>query len=103
MFINWMQKMGAVISALAITVIAILAALMLEFGMSLISGEMHTETIIKCIIYPGIITPIVAYILVRVTVRLAGSSVHSGMAGSPSRQKVHSQYAPTSGSPSSSY
>jgi PAS domain S-box-containing protein len=73
MILNWMQKMGAVKTALAITVISILGALALELSLSLISGQMHTETIIKCILFPGIIAPIVSYAIVRVAVRLAKS------------------------------
>ncbi|MEE9497336.1 MAG: PAS domain S-box protein, partial [Desulfobacterales bacterium] len=73
MILNWMQKMGAAKTALAITVISILGALALEIGMSLISGQMHPETIIKCIIFPGIIAPIVSYAVVRVAIRLAES------------------------------
>ena len=73
MILNWMQKMGAIKSALAITVVAILGSLSLEIGMSLISGQINTETIIKCILFPGIIAPIVAYAVVRVAVRLAES------------------------------
>ena len=68
-----MQKMGAAKTALAITVISILGALALEIGMSLISGQMHPETIIKCIIFPGIIAPFVSYAVVRVALRLAES------------------------------
>ena len=73
MILNWMQKMGAAKTALAITVISILGALALEIGMSLISGQMHPETIIKCIIFPGIIAPFVSYAVVRVALRLAES------------------------------
>ena len=73
MILNWMQKMGAAKTALAITVISISGALALEIGMSLISGQMHPETIIKCIIFPGIITPFVSYAVVRVAIRLAES------------------------------
>jgi len=73
MILNWMQKMGAVKTALAITVISILGAVALELSLSLISGQMHAETIIKCILFPGIIAPIVSYAIVRVAVRLAKS------------------------------
>jgi hypothetical protein len=66
MILNWMQKMGAAKTALAITLISILGALALEIGMSLIAGQMRVETIIKCIIFPGIIAPIVSYAVVRV-------------------------------------
>ena len=68
-----MQKMGAAKTAVAITVISILGALALEIGMSLITGHLHTETIIKCIIFPSIIAPIVSYAVVRVAFRLAES------------------------------
>jgi PAS domain S-box-containing protein len=73
MILNWMQKMGAAKTALAITLISILGALALEIGMSLIAGQMRVETIIKCIIFPGIIAPIVSYAVVRVAIRLAKS------------------------------
>jgi PAS domain S-box-containing protein len=68
-----MQKLGAAKTALAITVISILGALALEIGMSLISGKLHVETIVKCIVFPGIIAPIVSYAVVRIAVRLAKS------------------------------
>jgi PAS domain S-box-containing protein len=73
MILNWMQKMGAVKTALAITVISILGALALEIGISLIIGEMHTEMIIKSIVFPAIIAPIISYAVVRVAVRLTES------------------------------
>jgi PAS domain S-box-containing protein len=73
MILNWMQKMGAVKTALAITVISILGALALEIGISLIIGEMHLEMIIKSIVFPAIIAPIISYAVVRVAVRLAAS------------------------------
>jgi PAS domain S-box-containing protein len=73
MILNWMQKMGAVKTALAITVISILGALALEIGISLIIGEMHPEMIIKSIVFPAIIAPIISYAVVRVAVRLAAS------------------------------
>jgi PAS domain S-box-containing protein len=65
--------MGAVKTALAITVISILGALALEIGISLIIGEMHPEMIIKSIVFPAIIAPIISYAVVRVAVRLAAS------------------------------
>jgi PAS domain S-box-containing protein len=73
MILNWMQKMGAAKTALAITVISILGSLALEIGMSLITGHLHPVTIIKCIIFPSIIAPVVSYAIVRVAVRLAES------------------------------
>jgi PAS domain S-box-containing protein len=73
MILNWMQKMGAVKTALAITVISILGALALEIGISLIIGEMHPEMIIKSIVFPAIIAPIISYAVVRVAVRLTES------------------------------
>jgi PAS domain S-box-containing protein len=73
MILNWMQKMGAVKTALTITVISILGAVALEIVMSVITGELHTEMIIKCIVFPGIIAPIISYAVVRVAVRLAKS------------------------------
>ena len=73
MILNWMQKMGAVKTALAITMISILGAVALEIVMSVITGELHTEMIIKCIVFPGIIAPIISYAVVRVAVRLAKS------------------------------
>ncbi len=68
-----MQKMGAAKTALAITVISILGSLVLELCVSLILGHLHAESIIKCIIFPGIIAPIVSYAVVRVAFRLADS------------------------------
>ncbi len=73
MILNWMQKMGAAKTALAITVISILGSLVLELCVSLILGHLHAESIIKCIIFPGIIAPIVSYAVVRVAFRLADS------------------------------
>ncbi len=73
MILNWMQKMGAAKTALAITMISILGALALEIGISLIIGEMHPEMIIKSIVFPAIIAPIISYAVVRVAVRLAES------------------------------
>jgi PAS domain-containing protein len=73
MILNWMQKMGAVKTALTITVISILGTVALEIVMSVITGELHTEMIIKCIVFPGIIAPIISYAVVRVAVRLAKS------------------------------
>jgi PAS domain S-box-containing protein len=73
MILNWMQKMGAAKTALAITLIAILGALALELGMSLILGHIHVQTIIKAIVFPAIIAPIISYVVVRVAVRLAKS------------------------------
>jgi PAS domain S-box-containing protein len=73
MILNWMQKLGAVRTALVITAISILASLTLEIGMSLIVGHLHLQTILKCIIFPAIISPFVSYAVVRVAVRLAGS------------------------------
>jgi len=73
MILNWMQKMGAAKTALAITVISILGSLALEIGMFLITGHFHSEVIIKCIVFPAIIAPVVSYAVVRVAVRLAES------------------------------
>ena len=73
MILNWMQKLGAVKTALVITVISILGALTLEIGISLILGEKHPEMIIKTIVFPAIITPILSYAVVRIAVRLAES------------------------------
>jgi PAS domain S-box-containing protein len=73
MILNWIQKMGAAKTALAITVLSILAALALEIGMSSITGHLHAETIIKCIVFPAIIAPIISYAIVRVAVMLSES------------------------------
>jgi PAS domain S-box-containing protein len=73
MILNWIQKMGAAKTALAITVISILGSLALEIGMFLITGHFHSEVIIKCIVFPAIIAPVVSYAVVRVAVRLAES------------------------------
>ena len=73
MILNWMQKLGAAKTALAITLISILGSLALEIAMSLITGQLHAEAIIKSIIFPGIIAPIISYAVVRVAVRLAQS------------------------------
>ena len=73
MILNWIQKMGAAKTALAITVLSILGALALEIGMSSITGHLHAETIIKCIVFPAIIAPIISYAIVRVAVMLSES------------------------------
>ena len=73
MILNWMKKLGAAKTALVITVISILGALVLELGISLILGEKHPEMIIKTILFPAVITPILSYAVVRVAVRLAES------------------------------
>jgi PAS domain S-box-containing protein len=73
MILNWMQKLGALKTALVITVISILGSLTLEIGMSLILGHLHAISIIKCIVFPAIIAPIVSYAVIRVAVRLAES------------------------------
>jgi PAS domain S-box-containing protein len=73
MILSWMQKRGAATIALTITVISILGSLTLEIGISLITGHVHTQTLIKCIIFPGIIAPIISFAVVRVAVRLAES------------------------------
>jgi PAS domain-containing protein len=41
--------------------------------MSLIWGHLHLQEIIKCILFPGIIAPVVSYAVVRVAIRLAES------------------------------
>jgi PAS domain S-box-containing protein len=73
MILNWMQKLGAVKTALVITGISILGSVMLEIGISLISGQLHPQAFVRCILFPGIIAPIVSYAVVRVAVRLAAS------------------------------
>jgi len=73
MILNWMQKLGAAKTALIISVISILGALALEIGMSWITGHLHSETIIKCIVFPAIIAPIISYAIVGVAVRLSES------------------------------
>jgi len=65
MILNRIQKLGAAKTTLAITVASILGALALEIAISLILGHTNTETIIKCIIYPAIISPIVSYAIVK--------------------------------------
>lgn len=81
-----MQKLGAVKTALAITLISILGSLALEMGMSLFSVQIHLEPLIKCILFPGIITPIISYAVVRVVLKLAESET----ALSKSKEKYHS-------------
>ena len=73
MILKWMQKLGAVKTALAITLISILGSLALELGLSLISGQIYEAMIIKSILFPGIIAPIVSYAVVRVVLKLAES------------------------------
>ncbi|MGD2036989.1 MAG: PAS domain S-box protein [Desulfobacterales bacterium] len=73
MILNWMQKLGVAKTALAITIISILGSVTLEIGMSLIVGHLSPQAIVRCILFPGIITPIVSYAVVRVAVRLAKS------------------------------
>ena len=86
MILKWMQKLGALKTALAITLISILGSLALELGMSLVSGQIHEEMIIKCILFPGIIAPIVSYAVVRVVLKLAESEAALG----ESKEKYHS-------------
>ena len=73
MILNWMQKIGAVKTVLTITMISISGAVALEIVMSAITGELHTEMIIKYIVFPGIIALIISSAVVRVAVRLAKS------------------------------
>ena len=86
MILNWMQKLGAVKTALVITMIAILGSLVLELGMSLALGKLHVETIIKCILFPAVIAPVVSYAVVRVVIKLTDSET----ALSESKEKYHS-------------
>jgi PAS domain S-box-containing protein len=86
MILKWMQKLGAVKSAIAITVVSILGSLALELVISMISGRYHAEMFIKCILFPGIIAPAVSYMVVRVVIKLADSE----MALSESKEKYHS-------------
>ncbi|MDX1707639.1 MAG: PAS domain S-box protein [Desulfobacterales bacterium] len=81
-----MQKIGAINSALTITLIAILGSLALELCLSLLSGQIHTRAIIKCILFPGIITPAIAYTVVRVVLKMAEAE----KALSESKEKYHS-------------
>ena len=86
MILKWMQKLGAVKTALAITVVSILGSLALELGMSLFSGQIHSNAVIKCILFPGILTPIIAYAVVRVVLKMADSE----KALCESKEKYHS-------------
>lgn len=86
MILKWMQKFGAVKTALMITLISILGSLGLELCISLITGQFHRETIIKCIFFPAIIAPYVSYSVVRVVLKMADSE----SALNESKEKYHS-------------
>ncbi len=86
MILKWMQKLGAVKTALAITVVSILGSVALELGMSLFTGQIHTRAVIKCILFPGILTPFIAYAVVRVVLKMADSE----KALCESKEKYHS-------------
>ena len=86
MILKWMQKLGAVKTALAIALISIWGSLVLEMGLSLMSGQIHLDAIIKCILFPGIITSIASYTVVRVVLKLADSET----ALCESKEKYHS-------------
>jgi PAS domain S-box-containing protein len=73
MILKWMQKMGVALTALAATAISILGSLGLEIGLSLLSGHINSTAIIRCILYPAIIAPILSYAVVRVAIRLVDS------------------------------
>ena len=81
-----MQKLGAPLSALVISLISILGSLALGLGMSLFSYQIHIEPIIKGILFPAVITPIVSYAVVRVVLKLADSQT----ALTESKEKYHS-------------
>ena len=73
MILKWMQKLGAVKTALIITLISILGSVALELIFSLVSGQFHREALIKCILFPGIIAPFVSYAVVRVVLKMIDS------------------------------
>jgi PAS domain S-box-containing protein len=73
MILKWMQKLGAVKTALVITLISILGSVVLELVFSLVTGQLHRVVLIKCILFPGIIAPFVSYAVVRVVIKMADS------------------------------
>ena len=73
MILKWIQKLGAVKTALAITLISILGAVALEFVFSLATGQFHRAILIKCVLFPGIIAPFLSYAVVRVVIKMADS------------------------------
>ena len=68
-----MQKLGAVKTALVITLIPILGSVALELSFVLISGDFSWNGFIKCMLFPGIIAPFVSYAVVRVVIKMIDS------------------------------
>ena len=68
-----MQKLGAVKTALVITLISILGSVALELSFALISGHFHWNGFIKCMVFPGIIAPFVSYAVMRVVIKMIDS------------------------------
>ena len=83
MISKWILRLGAVKTALVITLISILASVALELVFSLASGQLHRAILIKCILFPGIIAPFVSYSVVQVLIKMA----HSESALSESKEK----------------
>ncbi|MBT8331271.1 MAG: PAS domain S-box protein, partial [Deltaproteobacteria bacterium] len=73
MILKWILRLGAVKTALVITLISILGSVGLELVFSLVSGQLHRAMLIKCILFPGIIAPFVSYAVVRVLIKMADS------------------------------
>jgi PAS domain S-box-containing protein len=73
MILKWIQKMGAPWTALVITAISIFGSVGLEISRSLLSGHINSTAILRCILYPAIIAPVLSYIVVRVAIRLVNS------------------------------
>ncbi|MGD8942540.1 MAG: PAS domain S-box protein [Desulfobacterales bacterium] len=73
MILKWMQKLGAVKTALVITLISILGSVALELSFVLISGDFSWNGFIKCMLFPGIIAPFVSYAVVRVVIKMIDS------------------------------
>ncbi len=73
MILKWILRLGAVKTALVITLISILGSVGLELVFSLVSGQLHRAVLIKCILFPGIIAPFVSYSVVRVLIKMADS------------------------------
>ena len=73
MILKWIQKLGAIKTALVVTVISILGSVTLELVFSLASGQFHRAMLIKCVLFPGIIASFLSYAVVRLVIKMADS------------------------------
>ncbi|MBW2434315.1 MAG: PAS domain S-box protein [Deltaproteobacteria bacterium] len=73
MILKWMQRLGAVKTSLAITLIAVLGSVALELSFALISGDFRWIGLIKSMVFPGTIAPVVSYTVVRVVIKMIDS------------------------------